>query len=235
MSFATPFPPERLRAVLFDVDGTLVDTNDLHVAAWRETFLAAGHDIAPAAIRAQVGKGADNLIPALLPGITRVEQERIEHLHKPIFQRDYLPRATPFPGVRPLFERLKDDGVAIVLASSSSRKEVDFHIALIGCEDLVDEKVSGDDVARSKPSPDIFEAALARLSPPGPEGVLVVGDTIWDARAAAGIGLPAVGLRCGGTSDRALLDAGMIALFDDPADLLAGYAARPVEAHAQNV
>jgi HAD superfamily hydrolase (TIGR01509 family) len=235
MSFAMPLPPERLRAILFDVDGTLVDTNDLHVAAWRETFLAAGRDIAPAAIRAQVGKGADNLIPALLPGISAEEREAIAHLHKPIFERDYLPRARPFPGVRPLFERLHDEGVAIVLAFSSGREEVDFHIALIGCGDLVDAAVSGDDVARSKPCPDIFEAALARLSPPGPEGVLVVGDTIWDARAAAKAGLPAVGLRCGGASDRDLLDAGMIALFDDPADLLARFAADAVEANAESV
>jgi HAD superfamily hydrolase (TIGR01509 family) len=229
------FPPPGVRAILFDVDGTLVDTNALHVAAWRETFLAAGHDIAPAAIRAEVGKGADNLIPALLPGISRDEREAIERRHKPIFEQGYLPRAKPFPGVRPLFERLRDDGVLMVLASSSSHKEVDFHIALIGCEDLVAFVVSKDDVDRSKPCPDVFEAALARLSPPGPEGVLVVGDTIWDAKAAARAGLPAVGLRCGGSSDRDLLDAGMIALFDDPADLLAHHAFDPVEAHAESV
>jgi HAD superfamily hydrolase (TIGR01509 family) len=235
MSFAMPLPPERLRAILFDVDGTLVDTNDLHVAAWRDTFLAAGRDIAPAAIRAQVGKGADNLIPALLPGIAPEEQEAIERLHKPIFERDYLPRARPFPGVRPLFERLHVEGVRIVLASSSSRKEVDFHIALTGCEDLVAFVVSKDDVASSKPCPDIFEAALARLAPPGPEGVVVVGDTIWDAIAAAKAGLPAMGLRCGGSCDRDLLDAGMIALFDDPADLLARHFAGPVATHAQSV
>jgi HAD superfamily hydrolase (TIGR01509 family) len=168
-----------------------------------------------------------------LPGISPEEPKAIERLHKPIFERDYLPRAMPFPAVRSLFERLSGDGIAIVLASSSSRKEVDFHIAVIGCEDLVDAAVSKDDVARSKPCPDIFEAALARLDPPEAEGVLVVGDTPWDALAAAKAGLPAIGLRCGGFSDRDLLDAGMIALFDDPADLHARFAENPFARHAE--
>jgi HAD superfamily hydrolase (TIGR01509 family) len=227
--------PKHVRAILFDVDGTLVDNNDLHVAAWREAFRAAGHDISPAAIRRQVGKGADNFIPALLPDVRPEEYRQIEDEHKQIFLRDYLPRAVPFSGVRPLFERLRADGVAIVLASSSSRTEVDFHLSLIGCEDLVDAVTSMDDVAHSKPCPDVFEAALARLRPSGGEGALVVGDTPWDAEAAARAGLPAIGLRCGGFDDRTLTGAGMIALFDDPADLLARYAETPLARHEETI
>ncbi|MDB5694004.1 MAG: family hydrolase [Alphaproteobacteria bacterium] len=223
------------RALLFDVDGTLVDTNDLHAAAWREAFRAFGHDLPFADIRWQVGKGGDNLIPALLPGLGEAERERIEEHRSTLFERDYLPRAMPFPGVRDLFERLVGDGIRIVLASSSQRREVDFYLGLIGCEDLVDEITSKDDVARSKPCPDIFEAALAKLQPIDADAVLVVGDSPWDVKAAAKAGLRAIGFRSGGFPDAALLEAGACALYDGPRDLLACYADSPLARHAEAV
>ena len=226
---------DRVRAVLFDVDGTLVDTNQLHVAAWQQAFRHFGHDVSAADIAGQVGKGGDNLIPSLLPGLGDAERKRIEDYRSPLFTRDYLPRAVPFPGVRPLFERLAADGIRILLASSSSRHEVDFHLALIGCEDLVEETTSKDDVERSKPCPDIFEAALAKLAPLGPEGVLVVGDSPWDVKAACGAGLRTIGFRSGGFPDEVLLEAGACALYDDPRDLLACYAESPFARHAEAV
>src|SRR5947209_13292377 len=128
---------EGVRAALFDVDGTLVDTNRLHVAAWREAFHRFGHDVPAAEIGWQVGKGGDNLIPSLLPDLDEEERKRIEDFRSGLYTRDYLPRAVPFPGVRALFERLKADEIRIVLASSSHRDEVGFYLALIGCEDLV--------------------------------------------------------------------------------------------------
>jgi HAD superfamily hydrolase (TIGR01509 family) len=224
-----------VRAVLFDVDGTLVDTNDLHAAAWREAFLRFGHDLAIAEIRWQVGKGGDNLIPALLPDLGEAERKRIEDYRATLFTRLYLPRAMPFPGVRDLFERLVEDEVKIVLASSSRRHEVDFYLSLIGCEDLVDDTTSKDDVEHSKPCPDIFEAALAKLAPLRAEDAIVVGDSPWDVKAACRAGLRTIGFRSGGFPDEALAEAGACALYDGPRGLLASYPDSLFARHAEAV
>ncbi|MEA3050303.1 MAG: hypothetical protein QOG84_2139 [Sphingomonadales bacterium] len=210
------------RAWLFDVDGTLVDTNDLHAAAWREAFLHFGHEISFDAIRWQVGKGGDNLIPSLLPDLGDDEQAALETWRGDLFKRCYMPRAVPFEGVRDLFERIVADGTKVVLASSSSEAEVAFYLGLIGAEDLIAESTSKDDAENSKPCPDIFEAALAKLGLPPTEAV-VVGDSVWDMKAAARTGLSAIGFRCGGFQDEALIEAGARALFDGPADLLARF------------
>ena len=211
------------RAALFDVDGTLVDTNDLHAAAWREAFLAFGLDRPAGEIRWQVGKGGDNLIPALFPDLPEAKREEIEGYRSDLFKRRYLPRATPFPGVRDLFERLAEDGVRIVLASSSHSEEVDYYLGLIACADLVSATTSKDDVDRSKPCPDIFEAALARVAPLGADDTAVVGDTPWDAEAAGKLGLRTIGFRSGGFPDEALAEAGACELYDGAEDLLARY------------
>jgi HAD superfamily hydrolase (TIGR01509 family) len=221
---SAPPPP---RAVLFDVDGTLVDTNDLHTAAWRQAFAHFGHDIAVAEIRPQVGKGGDNLIPTLLPGLEAAAQEALDAWRGDLFKRDYLSRAVPFPGVRALFERLYADGIRIVLASSSSEEEVAYHLNLIGAADLVFATTSRDDVESSKPCPDIFEAALATVAPLGPGEALVIGDTPWDAKAAARAGMRMVGFRSGGFADAELTGAGAFVLYDGPADLLARYDSSP--------
>jgi HAD superfamily hydrolase (TIGR01509 family) len=226
---------EAPRAVLFDVDGTLVDTNDLHIAAWREAFRHFGHDVPAGDIKWQVGKGGDNLIPALLPDLGDEERERIEDYRSGLYKRDYLPRAVPFPGVRPLFERLVADGIRIVLASSSNRHEVGFYLALIGCEDLVEDTTSKDDVEHSKPCPDIFEAALGKLAPLGAADALVVGDSIWDVKAACRAGLRTIGFRSGGFPDEALIEAGACALYDGPRDLLACYSKSPFARHEEAV
>jgi phosphoglycolate phosphatase-like HAD superfamily hydrolase len=211
------------RAVLFDVDGTLVDTNDLHAAAWREAFLNFGLDKPADEIRWQIGKGGDNLIPSLFPDLGDSRREEIEAFRSDLFKRDYLPRATPFPGVRDLFERLASDGTRIVLASSSHSEEVDYHLSLIACADLVSAATSSDDVENSKPCPDIFAAALGRVAPLRADEVAVVGDTPWDAKAAGKLGLRIVGFRSGGFPDDALVEAGACELYDGPGDLLARF------------
>jgi HAD superfamily hydrolase (TIGR01509 family) len=213
----------RPRAALFDVDGTLVDTNDLHAAAWREAFLHFGLDRPVDEIRWQIGKGGDNLIPTLFPHLSEAERKEIEDFRSDLFKRCYLARAVPFPGVRALFERLAADGVKIVLASSSNAGEVDFYLSLIGAADLVAATTSKDDVESSKPCPDIFEAALGKVAPLGAAEVAVVGDTPWDARAAGKLGLRTIGFRSGGFPDEALEEAGACALYDGPVDLLRRY------------
>ena len=211
-------------AVLFDVDGTLIDSNELHATAWRETFLHFGVDLPIERIREQIGKGGDNLMPALLPpDLVRERQEEMDRYRSELFKRDYLPRVVPFPCVRALFERLKADGRKIVLASSAKGEEVAFHLGVIGAEDLVDATTSADDVEHSKPCPDIFAAALTKVKPLGPEEVVVVGDSPYDIQAAKKLGLRAIGVRSGGFPDAVLRGAGADALYDGPEDLLRQY------------
>lgn len=219
------------RAALFDVDGTLVDTNDLHAVAWRETFLKFGFDLPFDKVRGQIGKGGDNLIPALLPDLDEPRREEMEAARSELFKRDYLPRAAPFPGVRDLFERLYADDVRIVLASSAGEEEVHYHLELIGAADLVTATTSKDDVESSKPCPDIFQAAMAKIAPIDRDRVIVVGDTPWDAEAATRLGLSMIGFRCGGFADEALIQAGARALYDGPGAMLADYDRSVFAAH----
>ena len=227
-------PDPSPRAVLFDVDGTLVDTNDLHAAAWREAFLHFGHDVTLEAIRWQVGKGGDNLIPSLLPDVSEEEQARMEAWRGDLYQQSYMPRAVPFEGVRALFERLVAEGLRVVLASSSSEAEVGYYLSLLGVEDLVSATTSKDDVGSSKPCPDIFEAAVGKAGVAADQAI-VVGDSVWDVKAAGKAGLRAIGFRSGGFPDAALLEAGACALFDGPADLLARFDSSVFARHAETV
>jgi HAD superfamily hydrolase (TIGR01549 family) len=208
-------------AILFDVDGTLVDSNDLHSAAWQQAFRHFGVELSIEEIGRQIGKGGDNLIPALLPaGLVKEKGEAIEHFRSTLYRQEYLPQVVPFPGVRDLFERLYADNVRIVLATSSHKEELAFHRSLIGCEDLIHAATSRDDVDRSKPCPDIFEAALRKVAPLDPgHRALVVGDSPWDVKASRSAGLEAIALRCGGFPDDELSEAGPIALYDDPEEL----------------
>ena len=212
-----------VKAVLFDVDGTLIDSNDLHAAAWQEAFRHFGFDFSFETVRSQIGKGGDNLVPSLLPEETVDEkQEEIEAFRSELFQRRYLPRAVPFPGVRQLFERLAADGIAIVLASSAKKEELEFNIGLMGAGDLISASTSADDVENSKPDPDIFQAAIKAAGVDRNDAV-VVGDTPWDVMAACKAGLRTIGFRSGGFPDDALSDAGAVELYDGPADLLRNY------------
>ncbi len=218
-----------LRAVLFDVDGTLVDSVDLHAHAWKEAFAHYGKTIPFGKVRSQIGKGGDQLIPYFLD---QEEQERwAEELHdfrKKLFQERYLSRVKPFPMVRELLERIRADGKRVIVASSSPEAEVKHYLRLLQIEDQVDGFTSADDVDRSKPHPDIFEAALERAGVESATEALVVGDSPFDAEAASHLALPTVGVRCGGFPDEELRQAGVIALYDSPADLLVHYDSSPL-------
>lgn len=212
------------RAVLFDVDGTLVDSNDLHAEAWQRAIADAGVDLPVDHVRAQIGKGGDNLLPALLPAhFLEEHREGIEASRSELFTREYLPRVRPFPGVRPLLERLAGDGIAIILASSGTEEEVAHHLDSIGCKDLIAATTSKDDVAHSKPCPDIFAAALAKGGGLAPGDALVVGDSPYDMEAAGASGIAAIAVTCGGFAPDLLGAAGARAIFADPQDLLARY------------
>lgn len=212
------------KAILFDVDGTLIDSNDLHAAAWREAFLHFGVDVPFDDVRSQIGKGGDNLIPALLPqNLVERSQEEIEEYRSTLYQRDYMPRVVAFAGVRELVERLKQDGKIVILASSANGPELAFNLAVAGVEDLIDGTTSKDDVEHSKPCPDIFQAALVKAGVAAHEAV-VVGDTPYDIEAAAKLGIPAIGVLSGGFAEGPLREAGAVAIYEGPEDLLRGYA-----------
>ncbi|HEY0627320.1 MAG TPA: HAD family hydrolase [Allosphingosinicella sp.] len=212
------------KAILFDIDGTLIDSNDLHTAAWQEAFRHFGVDLPFNEIRSQIGKGGDNLIPALLPPeLAKEKQQEIEDFRSELFQHEYLPRVVPFPGVRALFERLAADGVKIVLASSAKRAELEHHKGLLGIEDLVTGGTSKDDVESSKPCPDIFEAAMRKVAPITVRDAVVVGDSPWDVKAACKAGLRTIGVLSGGFSEEELREAGAVEIHEGPEDLLRNY------------
>lgn len=216
---------ETLAAVLFDLDGTLVDSNELHVQAWEQAFREAGHAISPSAIRGQIGKGADMLVPSLIPGAEDDLAQALGDRHGAIFKERYLPQVRAFPRARDILGRVHESGRKVVLASSASQEELDHYLDLLDASALVAAGTSIDDVERSKPAPDIFAAALKKADVGAAEAV-AVGDTPYDIAAAGGCSLATVAVRSGGFPDESL--AGAVAVYDDVAQLLAGFERSPL-------
>ena len=216
-------------AVVFDIDGTLLDSVDQHARAWVEAFGHFGIRTEEAEVRRQIGKGGDQLLPVFVAAdrLAR-EGKTIEAYRSDLFKRRYLDRVRPFPGVRDLLDRLRADGHTIALASSGKAAEVERYQEILGIADLVDAVTSSDDAERSKPHPDIFEAVLGKLPGLPKAAVTAVGDTPYDAEAAGRAGLRTVGLLCGGFPEADLSAAGCIAIYRDPQDLLDGYARSPL-------
>jgi HAD superfamily hydrolase (TIGR01509 family) len=208
----------------------LIDSVDLHAAAWQEALRHFGHDLPYEEVREQIGKGGDQLMAALLPEEeVRRRGEEIEEYRLDLFKREYLPRVRPFPMVRELFERIKADGLKIALASSAKEEELGRYKEIAGIADLLEAETSSDDAERSKPHPDFFEAALARLEEIDADAAIAVGDTPYDAQAAGELGLRTIGLLCGGWPERELRRAGCVAIYRDPADLLGHHDQSPLK------
>lgn len=213
-----------IEAVIFDIDGTLVDSVDLHARAWKEAFEKFGRDVPFEDVRKQIGKGGDQLMPVFfskeeLEGFG----EEMEEYRGDLYKREYLPRVRAFPKVRELFERVRADDKRIALASSAKEDELETYKRIARIEDLIEAETSADDAEKSKPHPDIFEAALEDLGDMNARRVIVVGDTPYDAEAARKINLRAIGVLCGGFPEADLRAAGCLSLYRDPADLLARY------------
>lgn len=205
--------------VLFDIDGTLVDTNYLHVDAWARAFNALGLVVPRAAIHRQIGKGSDQFLPTFVkePRLA----ERADQLHL-VEYRKLAGFGYPLPGARELLETLRDDGHALWMATSAKPDEIAERLAALGVDDtVVAGVVSSGDVERSKPYPDIFVAACRRARC-RPEEALVIGDTVWDMQAGRAAETRPVAVLSGGAFSRAeLLEAGALAVFEDCADMLA--------------
>jgi beta-phosphoglucomutase-like phosphatase (HAD superfamily) len=213
-----------VKAVIFDMDGTLVDSVDLHAQAWQDAFRDFGYEFELKAIRDQIGKGGDQHLPVFL---TREEIDAngpdLEKHRGGILKERYLSQIKAFPQAPELFQRIRADKIKIVLASSAKAKELQTYKRIAGIERLIDAETSSDDAEKSKPHPDIFEAAMAKLDGVHKSEVVVVGDTPCDAEAAGKAGLSTIGFRCGGFAEAGLRDAGCFAIYDGPADLLARY------------
>jgi HAD superfamily hydrolase (TIGR01509 family) len=216
-----------VKAAIFDMDGTLIDSNDLHARAWQDVFHEYGRDVGFEDVRGQIGKGGDQLMPVFLSKADIAARgEEIEARRAEIFKRRYLPQVKPFQDVRALFQRLIDDGVKVALASSAKADELETYKQIAGIEDLVSAETSSDDAERSKPKPDIFQAALVKANVSGAEAI-AIGDTPYDAQAAGKAGVRTIGFLCGGWSEADLRKAGCFRIYQDPADLLAHYADSP--------
>lgn len=217
-----------IRGVIFDLDGTLVDSNDLHTEAWQETFRHFGCEFSYDELRRQIGKGGDQYLPMFLdPVELKNIGAEVNSYRSDLFKSKYLSRVQAFPKVRELFEKLRSDGKKIALASSGNTAEVDHYVSLAKIGGLIDAQTTKDNVRNSKPAPDVFLAALNKLDLPAQEAI-VVGDTPYDVDAAKKTQLLTIGLLCGGFSEDELRASGAVAIYRDVADLLASYHRSPL-------
>jgi HAD superfamily hydrolase (TIGR01509 family) len=208
-------------ALLLDVDGTLIDSNDAHARAWVDVGDEFGYEIEFGRVRWMIGMGGDRVLPELT-GLEEDSDEgsRILDRRGEIFRERYLPRLAAFAGTHELLGRLRDDGVELVVATSASEKDLKALLKQARLEDMIDESTNSDEAESSKPAPDIVQAALDKAGVSASQ-VVMLGDTPYDVKAARRAGVRIIGLRCGGWSDRELKGAEEV--YQDPADLLANY------------
>jgi beta-phosphoglucomutase-like phosphatase (HAD superfamily) len=212
-------------AVIFDVDGTLVDSNDHHAKSWCDTLEEFGYQADFAEVRSKIGMGSDKLLPQVIGiEVDSDEGKKLTRRRDEIFKERYLPTIKAFPGVRELVLLMQQIDLKIVAASSAHREDLERLLEIAGVADLIADYTSSSDAERSKPDPDIVEAALGKLELK-PEQAIMVGDTPYDVAAAMAARIRTVALRCGGWSDDHL--QGAIAIYDDPADLYAKFDASP--------
>ena len=213
------------RAVIFDIDGTLVDSNDAHARAWVDVLAEHGRHVDVSRVRPLIGMGGDKVLP-ILTGIDADSPEgrAIAEERARIFSRHYLPTLQPTRGAQRLLESLRDDRLSLYVATSAQKSEVHDLLRIAGATKLFEEAATSDDAERSKPDPDIVRAALARTGCPA-QDVIMVGDTPYDVEAALRAGIGIIALRSGGWSDDAL--KGALATYDDPQDLLDQYQRSP--------
>jgi HAD superfamily hydrolase (TIGR01509 family) len=218
------------KAAIFDVDGTLVDSVDLHASAWQEALLKFGHQVTFEQVRSQIGKGGDQLIPVFLSQAEQKDHgEAMQEWRGELFKSKYLPMVRPFSAVPELLRRVRDAGMIVAVASSAKQAELDIYLEIAGVKDLVDVATSSEDAAQSKPAPDIFQVALKRLGIDGHEAV-ALGDTPYDAQAATKTGIPTIGMLCGGFAEADLRRGGCVAVYPGPGALLACFDASPLGA-----
>ena len=218
-----------IKAVFFDIDGTLVDSNDFHVLAWDEALRDHGHRFEHDVIRTQIGKGADQLLPTLIPGIDPVTLKAISKRHGEIFRARYLKQVKAFPCATDLLETLHVKGKRVLLASSADKPEVSHYVELLKVGSYLAGTVSNDDVNNSKPAGDIFAAALAQVFPMAPSETLAVGDTPYDVQSALRSQIKTIALRSGGFSAETLAGSGAPYLYASVKELFESIETSPLQ------
>jgi HAD superfamily hydrolase (TIGR01509 family) len=208
-------------AVVLDVDGTLIDSNDAHARAWVDAFAEHGITVPFDKVRRAIGMGGDKL----MPHVADLDEEStlgqiISDRRGEIFKRKYLPRLKPFPRVRELLERFRANDITLTVASSAQKDELEALLQIAGVSDLIDAQTSSDEADRSKPDPDIVHAAMERAKCPK-DRIVMLGDTPYDIAAAHRAGIPIIALECGGWKAEELRDAD--AIYGSPAELLDKY------------
>lgn len=204
--------------VLFDVDGTLIDTTYLHTITWWQALRQRDIDVPMARIHRAIGMGSDRILDHLLgPERRTADDEALIGAHAALYGT-YWERLRPLPGAAELLRRCADRGLRVVLASSASERELGVLRRVLDADDIVSAATSAADADTSKPAPDILQAALEASALPA-QNVLYVGDAVWDVHAAAKLDVPCVGLTCGGTSAAELSEAGAVEVYSDPAAL----------------
>ena len=210
-----------LKGVIFDVDGTLLDSNDAHAISWVEAFAEAGYDVPFEVVRPLIGMGADKLLPKTI-GIKHdtPEAKKLIKRRSEIFRERYLPRLRPLEGSRDLVLRVRSNGLKAIVATSAKDEELKGLLKAAQVEDLMQERATASDAKRSKPDPDIVQAAIEE-SDTDAESLVMIGDTPYDIEAATKARVRPIAFRSGGWTDEDL--KGAVEIYDGPADLLAHY------------
>lgn len=215
-------------AVLFDIDGTLVDSTYLHVDAWQRAFGEVGVEVETWRIHRSIGMDGSTLVRSLSDDAAENTQKRLKDLHSRYY-RDVASLLRPLPGARALLRRVAELGLKVVLATSAPEDELQLLRKVLNCDELVAAVTSSADVDTAKPKPDIIEVALDRVGI-NAERAVFVGDAIWDAQACSRATLCCLGVLSGGISASELLDAGAAQVFDNAEQLLANLAQTPIAA-----
>ena len=210
-----------LQGVIFDIDGTLVDSNDAHAQSWVDTFVEAGYEVPFETVRPLIGMGADKLLPQTI-GIRHdsAEGKKLIKRRSEIFRKEYLQTLRPLEGSRALVLRIRAEGLKPIVATSAKDEELKGLLNAAEVADLMEEKATASDAKRSKPDPDIVEAAIEE-SGLDAANLVMLGDTPYDIEAAGRAKVRTIAFRSGGWTDEALNEAAEI--YDGPADLLARF------------
>jgi len=220
--------PQRPAAVLFDIDGTLVDSNYVHVVAWMHAFRSAGCRIEARRIHQAIGMDSSKLLQRLLGGQAEALGDQVKKEHSRRYS-ELVPLLQPFEGAQQLLRAMTENGVKVVLATSAPPDELTRLRELLDVDDAVDSVTNAEDVDTAKPAPDIVQVALER-SGIGPSEAILVGDTVWDVRAANQAGVASIAVTSGGVAEAVLLQEGAACVYDGVRELLNHFTAGPSNA-----